>query len=268
MIWLLSYLALGLFAGFFAGMLGIGGGTVMTPLLVMLFAAQAGFPAGEILHLALGTSMATILFTSLSSLREHHRHGAVLWPVVLTITPGILCGTLAGTLLAARVPAQPLAIFFAAFVCVVALQMMLNLKPKPTRELPGKGGLFGVGAGIGAVSALVAIGGGALTVPFLSWCNVRVHNAIGTSSAIGFPIAVGASLGYIFNGWGHAGLPPWSLGFVYLPALACLAVASMLAAPFGAKTAHRLPVATLKRVFAVLLILLATKMVFDIFTAG
>lgn len=268
MIWLLSYLGLGLFAGFFAGMLGIGGGTVMTPLLVMLFAAQSGFPAGETLHLALGTSMATILFTSISSLRAHHKHGAVLWPVVLTITPGILCGTLAGTLLAARVPAQPLAIFFAAFVCVIALQMLLNLKPKPTRELPGKGGLFGVGAGIGAVSALVAIGGGALTVPFLSWCNVRVHNAIGTSAAIGLPIAIGASLGYIFNGWGHAGLPPGSLGFVYLPALACLAAASMLAAPFGARTAHRLPVATLKRVFAVLLILLAAKMVADIFTAA
>ncbi|MQY51419.1 TSUP family transporter [Rhodocyclus tenuis] len=265
MSWVLAYLALGAFSGFFAGLLGIGGGTLMTPLLMMMFAAQAGFPPAETLHLALGTSMATIFFTSISSLRTHHQHGAVLWPVVLTITPGILFGTLLGTLLAARVPAQPLAVFFACFVCFVAVQMLLNFKPKPSRELPGKLGLFGVGTGIGGVSALVAIGGGALTVPFLSWCNVRVHNAIGTSSAVGLPIAIGASLGYIFNGWGHPGLPQWSLGFVYLPALACLAGASVLVAPIGARLAHRLPVATLKRVFAVLLVLLAAKMLFDVF---
>ncbi len=265
MSWVLAYLALGAFSGFFAGLLGIGGGTLMTPLLMMMFAAQAGFPPAETLHLALGTSMATIFFTSISSLRTHHQHGAVLWPVVLTITPGILFGTLLGTLLAARVPAQPLAVFFACFVCFVAVQMLLNFKPKPSRELPGKLGLFGVGTGIGGVSALVAIGGGALTVPFLSWCNVRVHNAIGTSSAVGLPIAIGASLGYIFNGWGHPGLPQWSLGFVYLPALACLAGASVLVAPIGARLAHRLPVPTLKRVFAVLLVLLAAKMLFDVF---
>lgn len=258
--WIFAYLGLGLFAGFFAGMLGIGGGLLMTPALLLIFVAQGGFPADESLHLALGTSMATIVFTSMSSLRTHHQHGAVLWPVVATLTPGILAGTLLGTLIAARIPAQPLALFFAFFVCLVALQMSLNLKPKPARQLPGKAGIVGVGAGIGAVSSLVAIGGGALTVPFLTWCNVRVHHAIGTSAAVGFPIAIGASAGYVFNGWGHAGLPPWSAGFVYLPALACLAAGSMLAAPFGARLAHRLPVATLKRVFALLLIALAAKM--------
>ena len=265
MLWWLSYVALGLFTGFFAGMLGIGGGLVMVPALTMMFASQAGFPPTEVLHLALGTAMAAILFTSLASLRAHHQHGAVLWKIVAQITPGILVGTLLGTLFAASVPTRPLAVFFTAFVCCVAVQMILNLKPKAARELPGAGGVFAVGSGIGAVSALVAIGGGALTVPFLTWCNVRVQHAIGTSAAVGFPIALGGSLGYIFNGWGHAELPPWSLGYVYLPALIWLVPASMLTAPLGARLAHRLPVATLKRVFAGVLILLAAKMLWGLF---
>ncbi len=265
MLWWLAYLGLGMFTGVFAGMLGVGGGLVMVPALTMMFVAQTGFPSAEVLHLALGTSMATILFTSLASLRAHHQHGAVLWKVVYQITPGILLGTLAGTALASKVPAKPLALFFTAFVCFVALQMVMNFKPKATRELPGPGGVLSVGAGIGAVSALVAIGGGALTVPFLTWCNVRVQNAIGTSAAVGFPIALGGSLGYIFNGWGHAELPAWSLGYIYLPAFVWLAPVSMLTAPLGAKLAHRLPVVVLKRIFAGLLIVLAVKMLWNLF---
>ena len=260
----LLYLALGLFTGLMAGLLGVGGGLVMVPMLVMLFSAQAGFPAGEVLHMALGTSMAVILFTSLASLRAHHQHGAVMWPVVLQITPGILLGTALGTVCAAQVPTRPLAIFFTAFVCVVAVQMALNLKPKAARQLPGAFGVIGVGVGIGTVSALVAIGGGSLTVPFLTWCNVRMQQAIGTSAAVGFPIALGGSLGYVFNGWGHAGLPEWSLGFVYLPAFALLVPASMLTAPVGARLAHRLPVATLKRIFSCVLVSLAAKMLWGI----
>jgi len=261
----LAYITLGLFTGFFAGMLGIGGGLVMVPALTMMFAAQAAFPGSEILHLALGTSMATILFTALASLRAHHRHGAVLWRVVGQITPGIPLGTLLGTLFASSVPARPLAIFFTAFVCLVAVQMILNLKPKPSRDLPGAAGVIAVGVGIGALSALVAIGGGSLTVPFLTWCNVRVQHAIGTSAAVGFPIAVGGSLGYIYNGWGHPGLPEWSLGYIYVPAFVWLVPSSMLIAPLGARLAHRLPVATLKRLFAVVLIALAAKMLWGLF---
>ena len=153
-----------------------------------------------------------------------------------------------------------------AFVCLVAVQMILDLKPKPSRELPGTPGVVGVGMVIGALSALVAIGGGSLTVPFLTWCNVRVQHAIGTSAAVGFPIAIGGSLGYIFNGWGHPGLPEWSLGYVYLPALLWLVPSSMLVAPLGARLAHSLPVATLKRLFAGILILLAAKMAWGLFT--
>ena len=266
MDWSLAYVALGLFTGFSAGLLGIGGGLVMVPALTMMFAAQGAFPAAEVLHLALGTSIATILFTSLSSLRAHHQHGAVLWQVVIRITPGILLGTVVGTLLAANVPAKPLALFFTCFVCFIALQMALNFKPKPTRQLPGAGALFSVGAGIGAISSLVAIGGGAFTVPFLTWCNVRVQHAIGTSAAVGFPIAVGGTLGYIYNGLGHAGLPPGSLGYVFLPALAWLVPPSMLLAPVGARLAHRLPIAALKRIFAGLLVALAAKMLWKLFS--
>lgn len=266
MEWGLAYIALGLFTGFSAGMLGIGGGLVMVPTLTMMFTAQPGFPAGEALHMALGTSMATILFTSLSSLRAHHRHEAVLWAVVVQITPGILFGTLVGTLFASHVPARPLAVFFALFVCFAAVQMILNLKPKAARQLPGAMGVFGVGAGIGAVSSLVAIGGGALTVPFLTWCDVKVQKAIGTSAAVGFPIAVGGSLGYIYNGWGHAMLPSGSLGYVFLPALLWMVPFSMLAAPLGARATHRLPVLTLKRIFAALLIILAGRMLWKLFS--
>lgn len=261
----LAYVGLGLFTGFSAGMLGIGGGLVMVPALTMIFTAQGGFSPGVALHAALGTSMAVILFTSLSSLRAHHRHEAVLWRVVFQIAPGILFGTLLGTLIASRIPARPLALIFALFVCIVAVQMAFNLKPKAARELPGALGVFGVGTGIGAVSALVAIGGGAMTVPFLTWCNVKVQKAIGTSAAVGFPIAVGGTLGYIYNGWGNAALPTGSLGYVFLPALLWMIPFSMLAAPLGARTTHRLPVATLKRIFAGLLIVLAARMLWKLF---
>jgi uncharacterized membrane protein YfcA len=265
-MWIAAYLALGAFAGVFAGMLGIGGGLVLVPALALMFAAQALFPAGEILHLALGTSMASIIFTAIASIRTHHRHGAIRWDLVKTITPGILLGTGLGTLVAANVPTRPLAVFFTFFVCIVAVQMALNLKPKSTRELPGPLGVAGVGLGIGVLSSLVAIGGGSLTVPFLTWCNVRIQQAIGTSAAVGLPIAIGGTLGYVFNGWGKAGLPAGSLGYVYLPALAILVAATMVTAPFGARLAHRLPVATLKRIFAGLLILLAAKMLWNLFS--
>ena len=266
-LWIAAYLALGAFAGVFAGMLGIGGGLVLDPAMALMFAAQAQFPAGEILHVALGTSMASIIFTAIASIRTHHRHGAIRWDVVKTITPGILVGTGLGTLVAASVPTRPLAVFFTFFVCLVAVQMAMNLKPKATRELPGSVGIAGVGLGIGILSSLVAIGGGSLTVPFLTWCNVRIQHAIGTSAAVGLPIAIGGTAGYVFNGWGKAGLPAGSLGYVYLPALAILVAATMVTAPVGARLAHRLPVATLKRIFAGLLILLAAKMLWNLFSA-
>jgi len=262
--WLIGFLALGAFAGFFAGLLGVGGGGVMVPVLAVMFAAL-GFPEAHLMHLALGTSMAAIVFTSVSSLRAHHRHGAVLWPVVKAIAPGIVVGTLAGAQLATWMPTRALAIFFAVFMSYVALQMIANVKPKPARQLPGAAGMFGVGAGIGGFSALVAIGGGSLSVPFMTWCNLKVQNAIGTSAAIGLPIALAGTLGYLVNGWNAAGTPALTLGYVYLPALVLVSLVSMVMAPMGARLAHRLPVALLKKIFAGLLMALCAKMLHSIF---
>ncbi|MDR2638198.1 MAG: sulfite exporter TauE/SafE family protein [Zoogloeaceae bacterium] len=262
--WSLPYLALGAVTGFFAGLLGIGGGAVMVPVLVMLFAAQ-GFPSGEVMHLALGTSMAAILFTSLSSVRTHTRYKAVLWPIVARITPGIILGTFCGTWLARQLPSRGLAVLFAVFTSYVAVQMILGFKPRPSKAMPGTAGTLLVGVGIGAFSCLVAIGGGALSVPFMVWCNVKTQHAIGTSSAIGFPIALGGAAGYIANGWHVAHLPPHSLGFVHLPAVALLVLTSVLTAPLGARLTHRLPVARLRQIFAAVLLILSAKMLWTFY---
>ena len=262
--WIVAYLALGAFVGFFAGLLGVGGGGIMVPMLTTMFAMQ-GFPPEQMVHLALGTSMAAIVMTSVSSLRAHHAHGAVRWDIVRGIAPGVLLGTFAGTFLASSVPTRPLAIFFACFMAYVSVQMILNVKPKPSRELPGMAGLAGVGTGIGVVSALVAIGGGSLSVPFMTWCNVAMKNAIGTSAAIGLPIALAGAAGYLINGWGTGGLPVWSVGYIYLPALVLISLVSTFTAPLGARLAHRLPVAALKKIFAGVLILLSAKMLHTVF---
>ncbi len=262
--WLAAYLLLGAFVGFFAGLLGVGGGGIMVPVLTTMFAAQ-GFGHEHLVHLSLGTSMAAIVVTSISSLRAHHGHGAVRWDIVRGIAPGVLLGTFGGTFIASRVASAPLAIFFGCFMAYVALQMVLNVKPKPSRELPGSAGLFGVGGGIGLVSALVAIGGGSLSVPFMTWCNVNMRNAIGTSAAIGLPIALAGAAGYLINGWNSSGLPAWSVGYVYLPALVTISAVSSFTAPLGARLAHRLPVATLKKIFAAVLVLLSAKMLHTVF---
>lgn len=258
-----AYAVLGAFAGLFAGLLGVGGGGVMVPVLAMLFSAQ-NVSSEHVMHLALGTSLATIVFTSLSSLRAHHAHGAVAWSIVRAISPGILVGTFLGARWVSHVPTKALAGFFVVFMAYVSIQMIVNAKPKPSRELPGKAGMFGVGAVIGGISSLVAIGGGSLSVPFMTWCNVPMHRAIGTSAAIGFPIALAGTLGYMAGGYGTTGLPGGSVGFIYLPALSVLVVVSALMAPLGAKLAHRLPVAILKRVFAAVLILLSAKMLYSL----
>jgi uncharacterized membrane protein YfcA len=259
----LAYLAFGAVAGLIAGLLGVGGGIVIVPALIWFFTAQ-GFSQTLIMQMALGTSLAAIVFTSISSFRAHHRRGAVLWPIVTHITPGILVGTFAGSCVAARLPTAFLKGFFVCFLYYVSVQMLLNIKPKPARQIPGWLGMFGAGTTIGAVSSFVGIGGGTMSVPFMTWCNVPMHVAIGTSAAIGFPIALAGALGYIVNGLGTADLPPLSFGFIYLPALLGIAAVSYLTAPYGARLAHKLPVATLKRVFAVFLLIMATRMLWGL----
>jgi uncharacterized membrane protein YfcA len=263
MEWYAAYLALGAVTGFLAGLFGVGGGLVLVPVLLMLFDAQH-FNSEHNLHLALGTSMATIIFTSLSSLRKHHQHGAVDWQVVRRITPGILLGTAIGALTASIIPVRGLGIFFALFVFFIAAQILLGKDPHPSRQLPGAAGLSFAGTFTGWVSSLVSIGGGAIVVPFLIWCNVPIRRAIGTASAIGFPIAVGGTLGYIAVGWRTTGLPEAHLGYVYLPALLWVALATALTAPFGARTAHRMKVELLRKLFAVLLVVLAVRLLLKV----
>ncbi|SMC96426.1 hypothetical protein SAMN02746065_11783 [Desulfocicer vacuolatum DSM 3385] len=258
------YLALGALAGVLAGLLGIGGGLVIVPMLTFAFTGQ-GFAHDHILHLALGTSLASILFTSLSSVRSHHQRGGVAWPVVLKITPGILVGTFVGAWVASQLSTNFLKGFFAVFLFYVGTQMLLGIKPKPNREIPGAPGMFGAGGVIGIFSSLVGIGGGTLSVPFLVWHNTAMRNAIGTSAAIGFPIAVAGTMGYLLNGWGMSDLPPYSLGYIQGTALAGIVSASVCTAPLGAKLAHTLPVDKLKRIFALLLYVVAVRMIWSAF---
>lgn len=262
-LWWLAYPVLGAVVGFFAGLLGVGGGGIMVPMLTTLFLAQ-NFPHSQVVHLALGTSMAAIVLTSVSSLRAHHQRGAVRWDIVRRITPGVLLGTFGGTFIASRVDTLPLAIFFAVFMAYVSAQMLLNVKPKPSRDLPGAGGMTLAGGVIGVVSALVAIGGGSLSVPFMTWCNVKVQHAIGTSAAIGLPIAAAGTLGYLINGWNAPDMPAFTLGFIYLPALVLVTLVSMFTAPLGAALAHKLPVPTLRRIFAGMLMVLCAKMLHSV----
>jgi uncharacterized membrane protein YfcA len=255
----MTYIVIGAIAGILAGLLGIGGGLVIVPMLVFAFNRQ-GISGNVIMHLALGTSMASIIFTSVSSFMAHHRRGAVHWDVFKRIVIGILVGTFLGSCIAARLSTGFLKGFFVLFLYYVATQMIFNKKPKPSRTLPGNIGMFGAGGIIGAISSLVGIGGGTLSVPFMVWCNIPVHHAIGTSAAIGFPIAIAGTIGYIVNGIGASDLPAYSLGYLYLPALVGIVVTSVLTAPFGVRIAHALPVQQLKKVFAVILLVVATRM--------
>jgi uncharacterized membrane protein YfcA len=256
---LLFYLGLGTFAGVMAGLLGVGGGLIIVPALVWIFHLQHVSDT-VIMHLAIGTSLASIVVTSISSVRAHHQHGAVLWPVFWSLTPGIVVGALGGAKIAGALPSATLRIVFGVFVLLMAAQMAFGAKPAPQRELPGMPGMLTAGGVIGVVSAIVGIGGGSLTVPFLTWCNTSIRNAVATSAACGLPIAITGAVGFMVNGWHEADLPAWSAGYVYGPATLGIAVASMLSAPLGARLAHTLPTDILKKIFAGFLAIVGTKM--------
>ncbi len=258
-----AYMALGAVAGFLGGLFGIGGGFILVPVLLMLYDAQH-FPHETQMHLALGTAMAIIVFTSLSSMYKHHQHQAVNWRVVRDITPGILIGTAIGALLASVISPRALGIIFALFVLLAVTQILLDMNPKGARPLPGRAGMTLAGAFTGWLSSVVAIGGGTIVVPFLVWCNTPLRQAIGTSAAIGFPIAAGGTLGYIATGWGVRALPESTLGYVYLPALLWAASTSVMTAPLGAKSAHSMNIHLLRRLFALVLLALAAKLLLKV----
>jgi uncharacterized protein len=246
-------LLMGAATGFLAGLLGIGGGMIQVPFLVVLI-AQRGVAESMALKMAIATGMATIVFTSLSSVRAHHARGAVRWPIVRAMAPGIVVGAIAaGAGAFALLKGAALGLAFALFVGYSATQMLLDRKPRATRQLPSPTTQAGVGVGIGALSSLVGAGGAFLSVPFMTWCNVPIHHAVGTAAALGFPIATAGSVGYLIAGWGLSPALPGAFGFFYLPALVVVSAISVVMAPLGARTAHALDVRAFKRVFALLL---------------
>ena len=253
---------LGTVTGFLAGLLGIGGGMIMVPFITLILSARGVAPDLSV-KMAIATSMASIIFTSVSSVRAHHKRGTVRWDVVRRMAPGIVAGSLVGSLgVFAMVMGSWLALFFAAFIGFSATQMFLDKKPQASRQMPGPVGQFAAGGGIGFLSGLVGAGGGFISVPFMTWCNIAIHNAVATSAALGFPIAVFNVIGYALAGHTLTGLPTGSFGYIWLPGLAVLAGASVLTAPLGARAAHALPVRTLKKVFASVLYLLAAYMAY------
>lgn len=254
---------LGLGTGFLAGLLGIGGGMIMVPFITLLLGAR-GVDADLAVKMAIATSMATILFTSLSSVRAHHRRGAVRWDLVRGLAPGILLGGFVASLgVFSLLKGSSLAIFFGLFVGFSATQMFLDRKPAPTRRIPGAAGQFAVGGVIGFLCGLVAAGGGFISVPFMTWCNVNIRNAVATSAALGFPIALANVVGYVISGQSVQQLPAGSLGYIWLPALGVIAACSVFTAPLGVRAAHSLPVQGLKRVFGSILYLLAAYMLYQ-----
>ena len=252
-------LALGAVVGVAAGLLGIGGGGIMVPAYTALFMAY-GVPDSRVVHLALGTSMASIIMTSLSSLRSHHARRGVEWPIVRTMAPGVLAGTFGAALMTSWIDTVVLAGFFSLFMLYVAIQMFRHALKEAPGALPGAGAQLTVGAGIGVISALVSIGGGTLTVPYLVKRGIEIRRAIGTSAAVGFPIALAGTVGYVLSGWDSGSPGSLTLGYVYLPAVLCVSLVSFFTAPLGVAIAYRLPVGALKKVFGLLVFSLSVRM--------
>ncbi len=262
---IISLLTMGSLAGLLAGLLGVGGGVIIVPILLWVFQQHPEFPSTHLMHLAIGTSLATIVFTSLSSILAHQRQQAIQWGLVQKLVPGILIGTWLGAALADYLPNESLHLLFALFLLGVALQLLFTkhqLPTHPTFQLPGQLGLTLVGLHIGAISALVGIGGGTITVPFLTRCQVPLRQAIATSAACGFPIALSGSLGFMAMGWELPNLPNWSTGYLYWPALIFIVPMTLLFAPLGAWLAHTLPVLLLRKFFALFLLGVSINMLF------
>lgn len=253
------YALTGIFAGVVGGMLGLGGGIIIVPVLHFLFMRQ-GFPPEILMHLAVTTSLATIIVTSLASTYAHHKKAAVLWPAVNRFVPGILIGAGLGALVADSLSSNVLRIIFGLFETLVAIQIWFEFKPKATRTLPGTAGIVGAGTGIGLFSTLLGIGGGTLTVPFLLWCNVNIRNAVAISAACGFPIAVAGTTSLIIAGWDNLAVPAHSFSYLYWPAGLIIIAMTVFFAPVGARLAHYLPVLTLKRIFSILLLVIGIRM--------
>ena len=253
---LAGFLLTGVLSGLLAGLFGVGGGVIVVPALILLF-GHLGVGGDWVAHLAVGSSLAAIVGTGAASALAHHRRGGVRWELALRLAPGIVLGAWLGAVLAGALPELWLKRVFAAFLAYVGVRMLAPVSARGGRPLPGSLGLAAMGGVIGTLSALVGIGGGTLTVPFLSAHGIPLRQAVGTSAACGLPIALAGAVGFLAVGWGREGLPPWSTGFVYWPAVGLILLASIPSAPWGARLAHALPVGTLKRAFGILLLVMA-----------
>lgn len=258
---ILLLIGVGIVAGTMAGLLGIGGGIIIVPVLALVFDGQ-GIHVDVLMHVSIGTSLATIAITSISSIRTHQSHQAIDWAVFKRITPGILLGGLLGSVIAKMIPGADLRIIFGVFMLLVAGQMILGNASKPHRQLPGSFGMVVSGAVIGSISSLMGIGGGSMSVPFLTWCNMAIRQAVATSAAIGFPIAIAGVTGFIITGWGIENRPVWSVGYVNVPAFLSIVVSSFLFAPVGAKITHKISPQKLKKIFGYFLLLLGIKVLY------
>lgn len=258
---LFTMIAVGLFAGFVAGLFGVGGGTVLVPVVLWVLQMQGFTELAHAQHIAVATSFSVMVFTSFSSAWSQYRKQAIDWNVFFGMTPGVILGVIAGATIARFLPNHGLQLFFIFFIIAVGLHTLSGKKPKPSRHLPNKKGLFGVGSIFGILSSWVGIGGGSLTVPFLTFCNVPIHRAVGTSAALGWPIALMGAIGYCVAGLDKTNLPPHSLGFIYLPVVAILAIGTIIGAPLGVKMSHRLPADKLKKAFGILMLLIAARMI-------
>lgn len=256
---LLVFLVTGAAAGLLAGLFGVGGGLIVVPALAFIL-PSLGTARDVVMQSAIGTSLAVIGLTAISSARSHHGRGGVIWPIFWKLAPGIVVGSLIGAAVAHHVSSDALKTCVGIGALLISIQMLIDATPKATRATPGTVGLGIVGIVIGALSALIGIGGGSLTVPYLNACNVDMRRAVGTSAACGIPIAWAGAAGFAFNGHGVAGLAPWSLGYIDLAAFGGIAVMSVFTAPWGAKLAHGLPPKLLKRAFAIFLAGISLRM--------
>jgi uncharacterized membrane protein YfcA len=254
----IEFAVTGILAGFLAGFLGIGGGFVVVPALTWVF-LQDPETAPWAIHMAIATSLGTMLVTSLSSVIAHHRRGAIRWPLVRSLAGGLMAGAILGAVVVDQLRGEALIRVFGGFAILAGLQLILARQPAGEKPLPGQPGLSLVGGVIGATSSLIGIGGGALTGPWQLWHGIRAQNAVATSAACGYPIALAGTFAFIYLGAG-GGLPNGALGYVHLPAFAGIAITSALAAPLGVAAVHRLPPALVKRLFGAFLLLVGLRM--------
>jgi uncharacterized membrane protein YfcA len=254
----IEFALIGIVAGYLAGFLGIGGGFVVVPALTYLFMRDSSLAPWAI-HMAVATSLATMLVTSLSSILAHHRRGAIRWLLVRSLSGGLVVGAILGAVIADALQGDALVRVFGTFAILAGLQLILGRHPEGEKPLPLQPTVSLVGLLIGAISSLIGIGGGALTGPWQMWHGIRAQNAVATSAACGYPIAIAGTLSFVWLGW-QGDMPAQALGYVHLPAFVGIALTSALAAPLGAATVHRLPPKLVRRIFGAFLVLVGLRM--------